>query len=481
MAIYVSNWGNDINDGSDWAHAKKTLQGAIDSGASTVYSNGYITDYAGNNIEIYGQNNTVWDIRRADVSIKGINLYNIKVLAKDYPGGLSNKLKPINCEIFCSQTYSGKGYGSFNLIKADVSMSTSGASYTPCDWTEHLTIITPDFTIDHSGMEGDKNSIIDANTIKITQLGLKYILFIGAKFQLASGGDNDESTYTYPMGGDTLDDTTTDEEKMQNLRERAATVYGGNAKDYFIGCQYYSGAASDIFNDPDNDDYTLKTGTIATYMSYEGSYVGKYPPSLSWKFPDDFSNIVNFDGNKIADQTQDASAEGSIKDIGAVRQITNLPVIDSPAYRNGVNLNDDNVLQNGSISSGNIQAGHVYYVNGSEGDSITYNGTTYNYNEYFVGVDGVTTFTGSGIVREVYYNDYKRAMQWKFSRDDSTLSNAVKITLYAGQEPEVNTDTDENPTAGNADDNFDSANAVKLSARYMQPFILYKADQLKAY
>lgn len=49
------------------------------------------------------------------------------------------------------------------------------------------------------------------------------------------------------------------------------------------------------------------------------------------------------------------------------------------------------------ISSGNIAPGVTYQV---LVDSITYNGTTYSAGSYFVGVDGVTDYTGSGEVYE---------------------------------------------------------------------------------
>jgi len=41
---YVTNWGNDANDGLSWETSKRTFQGASDAGLSPVYAKGWFNE-----------------------------------------------------------------------------------------------------------------------------------------------------------------------------------------------------------------------------------------------------------------------------------------------------------------------------------------------------------------------------------------------------------------------------------------------------
>lgn len=470
MAVYVANWGNDINSGADWANAKKTIQGAIDEGSDIKTQGRFTFSGAIHPADIDGTNKTLITTPPNENITYG-DFQNI-IIKNYYNANYGNHNNNI---LYCI----GGGepvnafYGNNNMVFLFNDTFTINGGLNHNTITGNYIVYLKDDSVKQNNIFYSKLKVRHPDKIY-------YNLFINCQVKIGS-----ESTYTQPSG-------TSNEEKMADLRQRAANVYGGNPESYFPGCQYYTGAATDIFNDPDNDDYSLVPGSIATYMSYMGSYVGKYPPSLSWTMPNDYT-LTNFTGQKITDQTSFAKAEGSIKTnpTGEPREVLSVPFLDNPAYRNGVNMNTEDIVAGSTTPSGSIQSGHVYRVEGGE---ITYEsypdiqGGTVDYPEgsFFVGVEDnsgndVTNYTGTGSAREIYFEKFARKVKWKFSKTDAGLTSAVEIQLYADKQPMVNTDSEGEPTHGNADDGFDEATSVALIAKYMQPIVEFQVDQIMAY
>ena len=62
-----------------------------------------------------------------------------------------------------------------------------------------------------------------------------------------------------------------------------------------------------------------------------------------------------------------------------------------------------------NIPSGSITANKEYQVYGTAGDSVDYNGVTYNPGDFFIGVDGITDYTVSGSPIVTDSSKYKAA------------------------------------------------------------------------
>ncbi len=481
---YVTNYGNDDNDGLTWETAKRSIQGAVDVGHDPLEVNGYLNqNVIANVIIINGNGSTVID---------GISLghFNTGISSVHYFYDLEFKNFRSSNWIRAHGRYYRCTLSSLadNIVttahRFTESIFHSSDGLTNVQRVNQSTIhkVTR-IDLDDVGFEFN-NSIIsdvpnlDFKTIPTDQL---YTLFINCAFKFTGGSGTDETTYTYPTGA-------TDTDKLQNLRDRMATVYGGLASDYLVGCKYYSGSYNDIFVDADNGDFNLVPFCIAAHMSYEGDYIGARPEGTKAEWNTDFSSIVNIDSNgNVIDQTIDASAETSIIDIGHERDVLNFQALGQRAMRNGQQINTETNL------GSNIAAGSSVLTDGLTyecvDDTIVRDdsgSTGQNPWETFTAVDegsGVGLgFSGDGEVKEVYIDDrYEEKVQFKSSKTDNTLAAAVLITSKLHSNPVlVNVDGNGEPTHGDADVGYVEGTAIPLRSRYIQFFIKIKANNLPA-
>ena len=509
---YVTNWGNDENDGLTWETAKKTFQGAKDVGLSPVYAKGWFDERIPDNVYIYAEKlgDLIIDGRNFNYSRTpfytrtNIIFSNYKDLMALYP--------MVNCHINnCEFNYNNTGY--HNPMSKCIlnNCNVSSESIKICPENSTLFNFKKEFSLTleqtYNIIPGSNNIIYNPDGVRFLDLinPIKYSLFIHTKFKFTGGGlGTDETSYSYPTGN-------TDDEKLQNLRDRMVAVYGGQASDYLVGCKYYSRdtvdetvpgnpaetAYQDIFVDADNGNFYLKPDSIAAHMAYDGSYIGAKPVGAqavtvpnggSWTL----QNINNTDGLITQEGGDDALANYlDVFDLGNIKEIVELQAIAEIAYRNGMQINTQNNLST-PISAGTnvLTAGKTYMVINAPITLDNAAATVYNPWETFNAIDegsgaGLGFDDGGasppGQVQEVLIDQYDEKIKLKAHKEDSSLNNANIITLYLHEKPMVNLDASGNPQYGNADTDFDPATAQPLYARYIGKFdITIKNENLPA-
>ncbi len=502
----VANWGNDNNAGTvagseptldEWKNAKRSLQGAIDAGFGAwdkeIHANGYyngITTSIGN-LKLYDNifsYNTSGDQTALSIST---SVYNLK--CEGFPIGIStsssnaiissgyikNSVDAIHGSFL--QTYRNSGNISKTIFNNCINILINNKNLNQN--TIHKCV---NFSFEATGDEVILYKILsNINEININRIGVTYFqysLFINSAFKFTGGGiSNDETTFEYPAGADDI-------EKLENLRDRMAIVYGGVAADYLEGCKYYSGSYNDIFQDADNGDFNLKPDSIAVNMAYDGSYIGARP--VGQNIPIANFTKTNIDTNgRVIDQNVDANAKStSIIDLGKIRQIVSWTALGDRAARNGQQINTEENLSAPIAPGSNVLEDAKVYM--CINDTITLDdagATTYNPWETFVAVDegsgvglGFST-AGSGQLQEVLIEDYDQKIKVKSSKTDALLSTApvLNFLLYSNP-PRVNVDANGIPTAGDGDTVFDEGTAVDFYTRYLDPDIDIQENNLPA-
>jgi len=490
---YCANWGNDNNDGLAWETAKRSFQASVDISVNndSIYFKGFYNE----NVSPPAQRILIGD--KVSSIIDGTKLSgSFNIYARRYTI-LQNWLLVVGSSASAS-------YG--NIFKNCIINSIYSRSL-----SEDLHISNNNYTLNPRSSIGNDVTLYSKNINNILSYGVyevstwiggayswiianwsidqayitvglyKYSLFINCKFKFRGGGlGTDETTFEYPIGA-------TDEDKIQNLKDRMVIVYGGVATDYLIGCKYYSGADTDIFVDPSVEDFHLVPNCIAAHMSFSGDYIGALKEGHKYDWNTDWASIVNIDSNgNIIDQTVDASAESNIIDIGYVRKINDFSILGQRALRNGNQVNIVSNLGN-TITAGSsvLTNAKTYQVRDNTITLDDSGGTVLQPFECFVANDeggGVGLgFAGTGTVKEVLIDNYDPKIQIKCSRTDATLASAVTITCKLSDSPVmVNVDGGGEPTHGSADAGYDSGTAVQLSTRYIKMYLLVKANQLEA-
>jgi len=518
MSGYVANWGNDNNDGLTRDTAKKSIQGAMDGSLTSPY---YLFGLFNETIVptpdyvFYGNNEAVISgsllavvvnssANLTDILLDGLKVVNFNKL---HNLGITTTLNIINSHIHngaliaesnTSPVYiNGSVLSKVLAITIQTNVNNNGIR-SACikSSTIHnigifnLTVAGAGSTYDALALGNSIYSNMTLNLLALTSIAIPvfiYNLFINVSFKFSGGGLGfDETVSSYPTGA-------TDADKIQNLRNRMATVYGGLASDYLIGCKYYSGSYNDIFVDADNGDFNLVPYCIAAHMSYEGDYIGARREGLKANWNADWANIVNIDANgRVIDQTLEASAESNIIDVTHVRSIVRFNSLGLRAARNGQQINTESNLS-AQIDAGTnvLIAGKTYQV---VNNVITLDNpamTSYTPFECFVainagggaGVNGLGFAAGGGAVKEVFTGAavYDSKIQIKCSKIDPTLAAATLITCFQNVYPIlVIVDGSGEPTLGNADVGYDELTAVPLYIRYIKFFIKIKAGQLAA-
>lgn len=137
--------------------------------------------------------------------------------------------------------------------------------------------------------------IISGGTFEASSLTLvlkvKYYCFIpSTPIRLYGGGQgNDEATYTALVGATSAD-------RINNLRTRAALVYGGVASDYFPNCI----SDDPLFVDPANGNYYLQPNSPCATLAQDGSFIGAYGVYNNYT-SGDYESLTNFNvsGNDL--------------------------------------------------------------------------------------------------------------------------------------------------------------------------------------
>ncbi len=479
MAIcYVSNHGNLENDGQSFDTSKRSIQSALDfvaANGSTVYITGYYRESITfpHGVYLKGVGKCVIDGSLLDVNAAAgyydfydLTIQNFNSLFPTRGHVLYNCIiRNINNAYLHSQ-HSDLGFV-YNTLINGCSIITIG------DELISTTLYggTISFYRDYVDIESRYNIYSNAEINHNKKRTHYYSLFHNCTFKFSGGGlGTDEVDFAAPIG-------STDSEKLTNLRERMVAVYGGVASQYLQGCKYQTDG--DLFINPDKENFYLVPGCLATRMSYEAQFVGKYPEASLADFDADFLSYTNIDSTgDITDQTVDASAETNIIDLGTLRHINSLQALGERATRNGNQVNVDDDLGAAINPGTNLTDGKTYIVR-TEAISQTASGKTRDVGETFIATtaDGLAFTSATGYVQEVYL-DKPRSIEMKVSKTDPTLAAAswIKMDLYA--EPRVNYDANGVVQYGNADVNYDEATSERMYIRYWKARITIKVKNL---
>ena len=497
MAIigYIRNWGNDENDGLTKTTAKRTLQGAKDAGLTGDTSNHVsISGFYNEQTALYGifgEGYLMFDGSLLGDFIPGIQGSHLEnAIVQNYTNfSPANRYyrKMINCIVRNVDSIGNSIEAVNNKIDnlfyniVTVRIHQPSSIYSFSNNTKKCTNLN--FLSTYFGNGDLRNSIYCADQILVqAPFTFLYSLFIGGTYMFNGGGlGNDETVYTAPTG---VDDTA----KLENLRSRMATVYGGVAADYLIGCKYYSGSYNNIFVDADNGDFNLVPFCIAAHMSYDGDYIGARLEGIKADWDTDFSNTVNIDAiGNISDQNTDATTQTNIMDFGHIRTVLNFQALGDRAARNGQQINSEVNLGSNISAGSNVLVDNTVYM--CVDDIITRDDSSATGQipwDTFTAIDeggGVGLgFSDSGTVKEVYIDDrYEEKIQFKSSKTDAVLSAAVLLNHKLHSDPIlVNVDGVGEPTHGNLDVGYNEGTAIPLRSRYIQFFIKIKSNNLPA-
>jgi hypothetical protein len=376
---------------------------------------------------------------------------------------VDNRMQQAKNSLFYNNNYNG---GNINVRENNTVVGSSGDKLTLANLKEGR----PIYNI-FSGFNGDGGITID--NVYNSAVYLQFSLFHNCNFKFTGGGlGTDESDFTAPAGAD-------DTAKLENLRSRMVTVFGGNVSDYLKNCRYQTDG--DLFINPVKENFYLVPGCLASKMSYEGSCIGKYPEGSFADFAANFASYSNIDASgNIIDQTVDASAETNIIDLGKLRHINSLTALGQRAIRNGNAVNVDANLGAAINPGTDLTDGKTYIVR-TEAISQTASGKTRDVGETFIATiaDGLSFASATGYVQEVYL-DKPRTIELKASKTDAALSTAVWVKMDLFAEPRVNYDGNGVIQYGNADAGYDEATSERLFIRYWKARITIKAKNLPA-
>lgn len=485
-AGYVSNYGNVDNDGLTPLSPKRSIQSAKDSGLKPIYINGKFTEtVTGAYAIITGNGYAVLDGANAiNYAIDSGSMYNCELhnlTARNFitvlKGGYNRTIKFSNCcFIDCKELISG----AFQHAGSISDSLIANFSHAFIEYFSRITCYNSTVEMKRFNGVGCANSIYSECQILIgTDMyysetkfpSIAYSLFHNSTFKFTGGElGNDEADYIAPIGAD-------DNAKLENLRSRMATVYGGNASQYLPGCRYQTDG--NLFINPAKENFYLVPGCLATKMSYEAGYVGKYPEGSLADFASNFASYTNIDASgNIIDQTVDASAETNITDLGKLRHINSLEAFGQRATRNGNQVNVDADMGAVVNPGTNLVDGKTYLVH-TEAISQTASGKTRDVGETFIATaaDGLAFTSDAGSVQEVYL-DKPRCIELKASKTDPTLAVTPWVKMDLFKEPRVNYDGNGQIQYGNADAGYNEATSERLFIRYWKARITIKAKNL---
>jgi len=511
---YITNYGSDDNNGLSLSTPWKslTMLNTILSHYNYFYIDGYFNDLQYVNINyvryINGLNNA---------KIDGNNIYH-----SNYIRCILSDLEIFNYDRFCGYISSAVTNCYFHDITRLYGTYPSTLSYFKnCIFKNVKYVSLATYTMYSNntffncqyvalGNHDKVNHIFCNSSIDMfNKIRMLNCLFINCSFKFRGGELGlDETEFTYPNG-------TSGDEKLQDLRDRMVNVYGEIETDYLIDCIYYNGDYNDIFIDADSGDFHLVSGCVAEHMSYMyGNYIGAKSAGITSNI--NSSTLINIGtSGYILDQLQDSLYESEILDIGFVKKITNLNILESFSPYNGIQINYNsnlnsyisqgtNGLINGetyAVLSDNIVLNnqnedyyttwHTFVANyeipieGVSGDGLDFSKYCFEYGTYGTcGTDGGFGVTineqcgTDGLVQHIIYENDIKKIKIKVSKTNPLLNDSTELLMKILEEPMVNVNILGEPIIGNADLNFDENTAVSLYTRYIKFIINIKSNNL---
>lgn len=230
-------------------------------------------------------------------------------------------------------------------------------------------------------------------------------------------------------GGLGADETTfTTASTIEDLRNRAAAVYGGSAVDYFISCRVLPPT---IFN----EDYSLNTtpeGLIAATMADNYGFVGAKDMAIQVSAGASFLSTSGMTLDSGAYKLSGAAvgtATTAWQDNGKVRELGAIGFVGDEAPLNGEQVDSSRSWGDAiSVDTNNDFTGLIVdkYYTVDTGGGVTYNGNTILVGSTFLVVAGVTTATdndGLGTIRLQLESPNRKTIELRTSEGGFLTTN----------------------------------------------------------
>lgn len=468
---YIASWGDDtLGDGTEEKPLKTPVLNALNviSGvyhgiimSISVYSQWIIEAqsaiFIGNN-----EDNFLDTTSGSNTILKNLVIKNYKYLLNGNPIGNLRSLIVDNCIVNLNVKIRSNDYNSNTIfINSLIILPIDGIITHNNDLSPYAISLYPEKTTKKSTFSGGisefnvnlqvkgKNNIFYNHKINIPLnralciFFFKYSLFDeSCTYKFGS-----EATYTAAAGA-------TENDKLTDLRNRCVTEFGGVASDYFIGCRI----GDPEFNDPENEDYTLKPTSIARNMADDGRHVGKYGVALRWNFranqaDGDWLNseavnaIIADNSLKIDDDNETTTITGLPKAYEKIKELASLPVFGFTADRNGEQIGYEDIDLATEIQPGTgvLTIGEFYQV---FDDMVTHNSNNFLAGQVFKAVNADFTSAGSGTVRQITATPFRPSVQWRFSYgyadtidENGTLTEGNWYVVKVGDDITYNSNT----------------------------------------
>lgn len=442
--VYVAPWGDDVvNDGTE----TKPYRSIQDTDQEQLIASGtYYSQAFTQRMQLVGDGFVIVDGNYVSVfsgvtsnggttRFENLQIKNYEVFQSNISSGIYALYRVKNCHLKNIGTFTARDELPVafiqslieNLDDVDIYVSTHNSGL-----NDRSTFIDSGVVLIFDGNYLFQNCLISGGTLHIKNKPIiqNCLIDTSTQIRMTGGGlGNDESSFTVPSGA-------TPGDKLNNLRNRAATVYGGSASNYFLNCK----VDDPLFNDPTNRDYTLQPNSPAKNLAFNGGPVGKYGIAIKWNFKasavtSDFLNLeatnltIADDSLTLTDVDLVGELEGKPKDCGEQCELAGLPVIGDIAFRNGEALGKNRDLAASTIAAGTgvITIGDFYVV---EDDPISHDGNSFNIGDTFKATTADFTTTGSGVVRKVEVTPFRPNVEWRFSvGNGDSLTNVDSLVV----------------------------------------------------
>ena len=405
---YVSIAGNDLNDGTA-QRPYRSIQKAKDAGKSLLQVGpGSFNESPGFGGNIFFESSSVVDgFGKSGAFATGQNFYR-GILKNNIPSSINNTIRFYNCKLINTYRYDENVLICFDscLIKNLNFASTWNYIFNPNFWKKstfyNCELILPNkISLLQNNAFGEcifhsTKLTFQGTTEVINSYFLSYCLFFNCQFKFGNGVYKTIQTIEAETGLTGID----------ALRKAHQNYFGGSI-DVFKSCII----TDPLFNDINNDDFSLKPLSPARHLAFNGTYVGAFdvafpirPYADDINHPDGFYNASK-GANILASNTKlslarnpDGSAVGGgqittkPQDFGAVYELRTVLASQQIADRNRewIDTNADIDMTAPIYPGTAITVGESYVV---EGGSVVYNSVTYTTRNKFIAVAGQTAFT----------------------------------------------------------------------------------------